>query len=288
MATAAENLRGMGLMTLGMAGIALGDSVVKALTTALSPYQVMALMGIVAGVLFAGLCRARGLAVFPPAAFGRVALMRNVGEVLGAVGMITALAHVTLTTVTVILQVLPLIVTAGAALFLGERVGWRQWSAIFVGFIGMLIIVRPGVGAFDPMVIFAVLAALGLAIRDLASRAIGRAAQTFQMNTWSFLSMGAVGATIALVDGASLQLGGREAVLLLALLFLVGVAVTCVTTAMRVGDVGVVSPFRYTRLVFGLALGAILFGERPDFWSLVGGAIIVAAGLFTWWRQTRV
>jgi len=116
-------------------------------------------------------------------------LVRNLTEMIGTLGFVTALALTPLSSATAILQSAPLVVTLGAALFLREPVGWRRWVAITVGFIGVLMVIRPGSDTFDPRVLFAVLGTLGLAVRDLATRRIPRETSSVQLSFFAFLSL---------------------------------------------------------------------------------------------------
>ena len=142
-------------MVLAMAGFALEDTFIKFLAIDLVVGQILAMMGLAGALIFGALSLWQGDGLFSSDLVRKPVLMRNLGEMIGAFGYITALALVPLSTVAAILQATPLVVTLGAALFMGETVGWRRWAAIVVGFIGVLMIIRPGLDGFQPASLFA-------------------------------------------------------------------------------------------------------------------------------------
>ena len=155
-------------MVAAMAGFAVEDACIKLIAEVMPVGQILALLGAGGTLVFAALARRSGARLVSRDALARPVLLRNLGDVSAAVCFVTALALTPLSSASAILQAAPLAVTAGAALFLGERVGWRRWSAIAVGFAGVLMIVRPGLDGFLPASIFAVLSVAGLALRDVA------------------------------------------------------------------------------------------------------------------------
>lgn len=283
-----SNIRAAVLMVASMAGFAIEDSFIKALTTSWPTGQVMIVLGLAGFALFALMIRAKGLPLFPRAALHPMVLLRNAGEMIAALGFITAIALTPLSSAAAILQATPLAVTLGAALFLGEQVGWRRWMAITVGFLGVLLIVRPGLDGFQPASLFAVLAVFGLALRDLVTRRLPEGLDSIQVAGYGFLSIAPVGVVLLALSG------GATAPDLPALLKVAGALVFgvsgyyAVVVAVRMGEVSFVMPFRYTRLLFALALGVAIFGERPDLPTLMGAALIVASGLYTLWRESRL
>ena len=284
-----QNMRGIALMTLAMAGFAISDSLIKALAATMSIGQITSLMGIVSAVVFGLAVRLQGQEVFSSAFFHRAVVIRNIAEVTGAFGFITALALIPLATASSIIQSAPLLVTLGAVVFLGERVGWRRWAAIAVGFLGVLIIIRPGAEGFTPAALFAVLGTFGLAMRDLASRAVPKTISNLQLGTWGFFVLIPTGLLMHWAAGAEWStLGLSEVAYLVGTCVFACAGVYCVTAAMRMGDVAVISPFRYTRLIFGITIAMIFFGERPDALTWLGSAIVVAAGLYTFMRERKV
>jgi drug/metabolite transporter (DMT)-like permease len=283
-----DNLRGALLMTLAMAGFALEDMFIKLLAGTIPVGQILVMLGASGALVFAGFAKHKRQALFSADMASRAMVIRNIGEVVGTVGFVLGFVLASLSTASAILQATPLIVTLGAALFLGAQVGWRRWSAILVGLFGVLLIVRPGMAGFEPASLWAVIGVLGLATRDLATRAAPARISGFQMSAWAFGLMAPTGALMMWVMGsAPVMPDATQAGLLLCTLIIGVAAYYTVVAAMRVGEIAVVTPFRYTRMVFALVVALSVFGERPDLLTYVGAAIIVAAGLFTLWRETR-
>jgi len=211
-------------------------------------------------------------------------IIRILAEIGTTVTFLTALKYMPLANVTAILQSLPLAITMAAALFLRERVGWRRWSAIFIGFTGVLIIIRPGLAGFNSYSLLALAAVILLTIREISTRQLDSEIPTV---TVAFST--ALGTTVF----AALPLIGSEWVevhITSWLLIIVAAASVTVATllgivAMRMGDISFVSPFRYTSLIGALGLGVLFFGEWPDGVTLVGAFIIVFSGFYSLHRE---
>lgn len=280
-----DNLKGMGWMTLAMLGFALADTFIKLTLGALPVGQVIAIFGFGGAVIFGGWARIKGERVFDPGLFTGPFVFRLASEVVGTMCFIIALASIDLSLLSAIIQANPLLVTLGAALFLGAPVGWRRWVAILIGLVGVLIIVRPGFEGFDANSLWALGAAVGLTGRDLSTRAISRNVSTLLLAAWGFAAAGSAGIVLLAVTGGAAWPDGMLAVQLTFALLFALVAYYAVTAAMRIGEIAAVTPFRYTRLVFALVLAFFVFGERPDTWTLVGAAIVIATGLYSLWRE---
>lgn len=282
---ASDNLRGILLMLGAMAAFALGDMGIKLMAGAVPPGQIMGTMGLVGTVVFGLWTRARGLPLLPREIRHPAVAIRFVSEIVAGGGMVLALTLNPLSLVTAILQAAPLLVTMGAAQFFGEKVGLRRWSAIAVGMAGVLIILRPGLAGFQPEALWIVVAMTGLAMRDLATRAAPVGLQNLQLATVGFFALVPTGALLigfgaAPVWPQPLDWGW------LALTILATIAgYYAITAAMRVGEIGAVTPFRYSRLIFGMLLGMIVFAERPDGLAWLGAGLILGAGLYAAWRE---
>jgi drug/metabolite transporter (DMT)-like permease len=275
-------------MTIGMAAVAAVDALVKIVSSSIQAPHIVSFVGFGGLFMFWAAARVTGQKLITPVAVSRAVMMRNVGEFLGAFGLVLALGQVPLSLVTTVMQSVPLFVTFGAALLLGERVDWRTWIAIVAGFAGMLIILRPGLNDFDVSVLFALLAAIGLATRDLASRVVAGRASSLQLSAWGCAFLGVSGLVLSgLTNQLNFSPDLLTLVALVAMIILTGGGMLCITAAMRVGQVGTISPFRYTRLIFGLFLGTTIFGEALDMFALLGGAIIVFSGIYTLKLQLR-
>ncbi len=278
--TQSPNLRGSLFMVGAMAAFAVEDVLIKAAAQTIPVGQVLILFGGGGMLLFAALAKSQGQRILHPAILSRPILFRAVFEVMGRLFYTLAIALTTLSNTAAILQATPLVVIACAALFFGEKVSLRRWMAVLIGFAGVLVILRPGVAGFTPLSILAVLGTLGFAGRDLATRAAPRVLSNWQLGVYGFAMMVPAGIGPLLWSGGAV-LPGPFASLCLAAAILIGViAYSALTEAMRTGDVSVVTPFRYSRLLFAMVLGITLFGERPDTLTLLGSAIVVCSGIF--------
>ncbi|MCE8009291.1 DMT family transporter [Aestuariivita sp.] len=283
-----ENLRGAAWMTLAMLVFAIEDMFIKLLSEALPTWQIIAIIGAGGASVFGLAAKWQGQALFPAAALSAAVLVRNTGELVGSLAFVTAIALIPLSSASAILQATPLVVTLGAALFLGEAVGWRRWTAILVGFAGVLLIIRPGLEGFDIRSLFAVLAVIGLALRDLATRRIPATVSSIQLSFLAFLTLVPAAFGLAWATGApAVQPQGLHWALIGCTISFGVLAYYAIVTAMRVGEISFVTPFRYSRILFALIIGMAVFGERPDALMLIGAAFVVSSGLFTLWRERK-
>ena len=284
-----DNLIGSLFMIGAMAAFAVEDSFVKAAALTLPVGQILILFGLGGALCFALSARASGAALFPRAALSRVMQIRILFEITGRLFYVLAIALTPLSSATVILQATPLLVVAGAALVFGEQVGWRRWSAIVIGLIGVIIIVQPGSDAFSALSIFAIIGMIGFAGRDLASRAAPKSLGTAILGFYGFLALIVAGVAFSLWEAKPFLWPTPVASLWLVGAILAGVgAYAMLMRAMRVGDVSAVTPFRYTRLLFGIGLGVFVFGETPTTATFVGAGLIVVSGAFIMWRGKRI
>ncbi|WP_371169928.1 DMT family transporter [Aliiroseovarius sp. 2305UL8-7] len=275
-----DNLRGAVFMVLAMATFALEDMALKAAAQDIPIGQAVTMLGIAGTLVFIAMARLQGDRAFHPALLGKVLIIRSGFEVSGRLFYALAIVLTPLSSASAILQATPLVVALGAVFVFGETVGWRRWMAILVGLGGVLMILRPGFDDFDPLSILAVLGMIGFAGRDLATRASPVTMSSAQLGVAGFIVLTFSGLVLLLVSG-EVAAPTLRSLLLVGLATLVGViAYNALTISMRVGELSVVAPFRYSRLLFALILGVAVFGERPDFWTLLGSAIIVASGLF--------
>lgn len=282
-----ENLRGIGLMVLSMALFAVEDLFLKLAAAGLPTGQVLFMAGILSVSVFAVIAWRRGEKLLSARLTHRAVLARNLGEMVATVGYITALASVPLATVSAVLQALPLGVTLGAALFLKQPVGWRRWSAILVGFAGVLMVIRPGLDGFEPAALWVLPCVAGLVVRDLATRFIPSDCSTAQVSAWGMGSVAILGIGMMAFQGVeSLPATGPLASVVLAALFGTG-GYAAVVAATRHGDVAVVSPFRYARLLFAVVIGLLVLGEVPDAFTWAGSALIILSGLYSFARERK-
>lgn len=284
-----ENLRGSLLMVAAMAGFAIEDMFVKSMSARLPVGEILALLGAGGAIIYAIFARARGERLINRDLIAGSVILRNLGELVGTIAFVSAIVFTPLAQASAILQATPLAVTLGAALFLGETVGWRRWSAITVGFVGVLIVIRPGTEGFSALSLFAVVAVLGLAGRDVATRRVSAAITSLQLATYGFGVLVPAGLILAWVMGTPLVAPDAVEWAQIAGALVAGTAgYYALIAAMRLGEVAVITPFRYTRLVFALIIGWLVFDEAVDAATLLGGAVIVASGLYTLLREARL
>ena len=284
-----DNTRGILLMCGAMLAFTLNDTLVKAvLADGMGLYQVIALRGIGAalGLILLALHQTGRLALWPRGPDRWFLSLRTLGELGATWCFLVALSHMPLANLSAILQSLPLVVTLTAALLLGEPIGWRRIAAIVVGFAGVMIIIRPGAADFDQWSLLGLASVGFVVLRDLATRRFSKALPSATGAIWA--------AVVVLVMGlAGVSQAGWQPVSLLAGLEIAGAALflivgyICAIKVMRVGEIGVVSPFRYTSLLFAVVLGWLLFGSLPDRWTMLGGAVVVASGVYMLMRERR-
>jgi drug/metabolite transporter (DMT)-like permease len=285
---ALDNLRGIVLLVFAMACFAIEDLFIKTASDTQSTGQILFLIGI-GGALFFGIyARVVGQKLIQPAALHRTVIYRNIGEIIGTLCFVTAISVSALSTSTAIFQATPLATTLGAALFLKEPVGWRRWSAIIVGFMGVMLIIRPGSAAFEPASLLALGAVLGLAARDLSTRVLPKEVSTLAISCYAFLAIGIAGPILMLVLGTPIApMDATQWKLIGAALVFSLMGYYALTAAMRLGEMGVIMPFRYTRLIFAMIIGLTFFDERPDALTYLGAAIIIASGIYTLFRERK-
>ena len=287
--TLSDNARGILLMCGSMLAFTLNDTLVKAvLHDGMGLYQVIALRGIGAalGLILLTLQQTGRLALWPAGPDRWFLSLRTLGELGATWCFLVALSHMPLANLSAILQSLPLVVTLTAALLLGEPIGWRRIAAIVVGFAGVMIIIRPGAADFDEWSMLGLASVGFVVIRDLATRRFSQALPSTTGAIWAagvVLVMGLIGTAGSGWQPVSLLAGAEIAG---AALFLI-VGYICAIQVMRVGEIGVVAPFRYTSLLWAVVLGWLLFGTLPDRWTLLGGTVVVASGVYMLWRERR-
>lgn len=287
--SSADNPRAAGLMVASMAAFAFEDLFLKRAAIAMPPGQVIAMMGAGGAVVFWLIAARLRQPILTRRALTGAAAVRTLSEAGATMLYITALALIPLTMNAALLQASPLVVTMAAALFLGEKVGWRRWSAIAVGFAGVMIILRPGTDGFQLAGLLTVACVFILTARDLSTRVMDASIGTFQLTTWAYLALVPAGIVLMAVQGQAPQaVDPSQWVDLTGALITGLLGYYAVTAAMRLGDVSVVAPFRYARLVFAMILAAIFLGERPDAWMLTGAALVIGSGLYTFAREARV
>ncbi|HHB80352.1 MAG TPA: DMT family transporter [Aliiroseovarius sp.] len=285
--TLSDNMRGAGLMIIAMAAFTFNDTAMKTLSGEVPLFQAIFLRGFLTTLWLYLLGRVMGGLRFRLSRrdWGAISL-RTFCEGAATFLFLTALFHAPIANVTAILQSLPLTVALGAALFLGEPLGWRRVLAIIVGLIGVLIIVRPGAAGFTIWSLYALAAVGFVTIRDLSVRRLSAHAPSLTVALVGAASITLAAGAVSWWQGGVPLSAGQGGRIALASLFILAGYLSSVMT-MRQGEIGFVAPFRYTGILWALLLGWVVFGDWPDTLTLIGAAIVVAMGLFTLWRERK-
>jgi drug/metabolite transporter (DMT)-like permease len=287
MSPAGQTLRGIAAMVASQLAFLVNDALIKLAGDTIPMGEIIFVRGVLCAAIVGAAAVALGLHRHIALAQHRSVIWRVVGELGAAYFYILALLHMPIANVTIIFQATPLAATAGAALFLGEKVGWRRWLAITIGLLGVLLVVRPGLAGFDLYALVVLAAVLCVAFRDVWTRAIPAAVPTLLVTAATAIAVALFGALLGL---------GEQWVVPepLAFLYLIGAAAllavgySLVIVAMRLGDMSVIAPFRYVAVVFAVVLGFLIWHDVPDAATLAGSAVIVGTGIYTLYRQRKV
>lgn len=281
-------MRGILLMIASMAAFALADTLVKISTTTLTPAQVMFYLVGGALVIFTAMAIVQRNTLTDARAFSPILLIRYCTEIAGMVGMVMALALVPISTVGAVTQAAPIVAAVGAVVFLKENVGWRRWCSIIVGFIGVLLIVQPGAVEFDFAILWAVLALLALSVRDLTTRLMPPDMASASLATYTMAAATPFTVAWVLYNGESLIPAHTNWLVIIPMIILGAMGYMLLIASIRIAEVSVVMPFRYTRIIFLLLVGVLIFSEKPDALTLIGAALIIASGTYMMWREQQL
>lgn len=271
-----ENFLGSFLMVVAMATFAVEDSVIKLVSSVLPVGQILFLLGVGGALSFSGLALILRKEIFSYGVFTRPMHFRVISEVTGRVFYSSALALTPLASSTMILQATPLVVVIGAAVLFKEKVSALRWAAVLLGFFGVLIIIDPSSDSFSFLSILAVLGMLGFAGRDLASRAVPKSLNILALGFHGFMSIALSGIVLTLFCNESIIWPDSSSWLYLLLgVFLGTIGYSALISAMRIGEVSAITPFRYSRIIFGVAIGMFFFGENITLTATLGCGLIV-------------
>ena len=288
MTMSSDNAKSAVLMMGSMAGFVISDMFMKLTGDAMGFFQVIAVRGLMVTVLIYGFAIWRGgLFYLPSKADSLVIGLRTLTEIGATICFLSALYHMPLANITAIMQSLPLSITLAAAVFLREPVGWRRYLAIFVGFVGVLLIVRPGADGFDNYALYAVAAVAFVTFRDLITRRLSKDVPS------TFVAGFTAG--MVMLMGFGMSLGAEwQPISMLEITYLSGSALALMggyqfaVMTMRLGEVSFVAPFRYTALIWAIPLSWFVLKDVPDIWMLLGSLIVVATGIYTFFRERQL
>jgi len=288
-ATFRENLRGILGISAANLLFLINDTLIKLASEEMPLGQILFVRGLFATLLLIPIAFAAGVMRHLASLWSWGLMLRTIAEITSTILFILALFHMPIGNINAILQVVPLMVTACAALFLGERVGWRRWLAVAVGFLGVMVVIRPGLAGFDAWSLVALAAMLFITMRDLATRIMPRGIPILLVALVSAVAVALTGPVFAVATAETWALPSGHALLLLvgAAVFLIGGYLFAVDF-MRHGDIAVVAPFRYLVVIWAIIVGYLVWSEVPDLPMIVGTALVIVSGIYTLHRERKI
>ncbi|MBQ57419.1 EamA family transporter [bacterium] len=288
LASQKKNSKGILLMLISMAAFAVGDTFVKISGSFLSPSQIMFFLISGGLIIFTLIALSKGERLRDRRAFSPILLIRYSAEMLGLVAMIMGLTKIPLSVVGTVTQASPILVAAGAVIFFKEAVSWRRWSSIIIGFFGVVLVIQPTGQSLDFAVIWPVVALVAFSVRDLVTRLTPSDIPSASIATFTMIA--AFPFTVAWVffSGQKFFPPGIDWAVVAGMIILGSIGYLLLITSLRIGDLSAIMPFRYSRIVFLLILGVLVFGERPTLSMLAGSALILISGLYIMWRERIV
>ena len=280
-----DSARGIAAMAAGMFLYAAVDTQAKLLTETLHPLQIVWFrqLGLLTVVFV--LLAMKGPRILRSNVPG-LQIARGILAALSAGLFIAAITYVPLADAVTVSFIAPFLVTLLGAWILGEAIGLRRWAAVTLGFVGTLIVIRPGMGAMHAAVLLVVVAAILFALRQILSRLVSNQDHIFTTLAYTAIASSAL-LTLALPFVWEWPSTGQEWALLCGAAALAAVAEILIIRAAVLAEAVVIAPVQYTLLLWGTLYGFLIFGDLPDFWTWIGAALIVATGLYTLSRERR-
>mmetsp|Transcript_21318 Transcript_21318/g.43115 ORF Transcript_21318/g.43115 Transcript_21318/m.43115 type:complete len:350 (-) Transcript_21318:115-1164(-) len=276
------NMRGAAGCVFGQAAFGINDALIKLAMERISQPMAVLLRSLLVVPLLAAVAYQRR-ELIPLSTISRhdmrMTLLRTGGEVGSALTFLLSLQHLPLAIVVAIVLATPLIVTAAGSFLFGDHVGPRRWALVFLGFFGVLVIVRPTSAGINGYLLLAVLSVGTSTVRDLATRCVERVPSTLLALITGVAVLCTHGVIAALFPSATPR--ARELGLLAACSVLIAVAYLGNIWMMRLGEPSFVQPFRYTLLIWAALLDVLLFGTWPDVWTTLGGSLIAGCGIYS-------
>ena len=275
-------------MMMSMACFAVEDTFIKLLSARLPATQILFSIGFGGALITLVLAIVLNVNLADKILLNKHVISRTIADLFGALSFTSAMVLIPMSLLASILQATPLFVTLGAAILLGEKVGWRRWSAIFIGFLGVIIILQPGYGSFQLASLLGLAAVLCLALRDVVTRDMATEIPTLTVTFYACIAMGSAGFIAYPFFGPPIMPTTYETIILIcaAIIGLTGYFLLVLAT--REGDVSVIAPFRYSRLLFSLGLASLILGEKLTLPILLGGLLVVSSGIYTFGRERRL
>ena len=271
-----------------MACFAVEDTFIKLLSARLPATQILFSVGFGGALITLALAVTLNVNLADKILLNKHVISRTIADLFGALFFTSAMVLIPMSLLASILQATPLFVTLGAAILLGEKVGWRRWSAIFIGFLGVIIILQPGYGSFQMASLLGLAAVLCLAFRDVVTRDMATEIPTLTVTFYACLAMGSAGFIAYPFFGTPIMPTTFEAIVLVCAAIIGLTGYFLIVLATRKGDVSVIAPFRYSRLLFSLGLASLILGEMLTLPILLVGLLIVSSGIYTFGRERRL
>lgn len=281
-----NNSLGILMMALGFLTFSIVDASAKFLTTELHPIQIVWVRQLGFLVFVLTMLLVQGTGSLKSARPG-LQILRGACAVSSATAFIVAVAYIPLADAVAISFVAPFFVTLMGAFWLGEKVGIRRWSAVIVGFIGALIIIRPGAAVLHPASFLVIAAAMLFSLRQILSRILGAVDGTKTTIAYSALAGSAL-ISIPLPFVWSLPVDPTVWGLLVLIAVLAGVAEFFIIRALELAEAVAVAPVHYTMMLWGTLWGYFVFGDFPDLFTWIGAGVIMSSGAYTIWRERVV
>lgn len=280
-----QNVKSISLMIAAMGCLTLTDMLIKITSKTLPIGQVMMIYGIGALIVFWALLHIKREPIQLSPLTNPAVVWRNVGDLIAMNSMFLALVYVPLSTIGAVIQAVPILVTAAAALFLRETVGLRRALAIFIGFFGTLLIIQPGAASFNIATILVLIAAVGMALRDIATKLVRESYSSLLLSFFSCFIFIFSGSVLLVINGVPSVPDFSNFIALAAMIVTGCMGFFFMTEAVRLGEMSVVSPFRYTRLLFSMLAGVLILGEQVNTIMLIGSSLTILSGLYIWHRE---
>ncbi|MBL6602917.1 MAG: DMT family transporter [Alphaproteobacteria bacterium] len=283
--TMTHNTKGVIFMMVSMFGFVVNDTLMKSLFITYPIIEIIFLRALFClPLLFIAMKIKRVKILNHSRLTWNLMMLRGFAEVMATITFLYALKHLPLPNVTAIIQILPLSVTMAAALFLNERVGYRRWTAIIIGLIGVIIVINPGAEGFSSYSYYAVLSVIFVTMREMVTRKLPPEVPSVLVTFVTIIGVTIMSA-VAMPFVSLKALDASTVILVFSASIAVFVGYLFSIMAMRVGEISLVSQFRYTGMIWATLLGYVMFSDIPTPNTIFGVFIIVASGLYAFHRK---
>ena len=284
-ATTRSATAGILLMLGGIFLFSVNDALGKWLVATYTVWQVLLIRSAAALLVLAPFIWREGIAPFRQAPKPALQIVRVIFSTLEVAGFYWAVKYLSLADVMTFYLAAPIYVTAVSALFLREQVGWRRWSAVLIGFVGVIIALRPTSASWSAPALIALAGSFSFSFLMIVTRHL-RGTADIVLVTGQTVAALIFGATFAPLHWVALT--WRDAALLALLGVVAMIAHVCVNRSLILAPASTVVPYQYTTIVWAVVFGYLVFGDVPDAAMLIGAAVIIAAGLFILARERRL